>query len=242
MMSYLFGEDSRGMAYDEVGYHGTRQVYRDSIFQDGFLPSIGDKHWLGDGVYFFTEVFHAYKWRYDACQAKAWQRGLPFALDCCIFRVRVHTSEERVFDLTKFVHDNELKEVLTRIEALKPRTRWADKAVAEGVVLNYIFNHLTVYRNQYDVVKALFQWKSAMPRCSDAKLPADLPQMQICVKNQQTPSGEPTIHDVVEYAYTAEIPTLEALRKKFRSMQVAPGSYIGRKRKRNKDTDKYRKP
>lgn len=37
------------------GFHGTDNDNVDSILQDGFKISSGDKDWLGDGCYFFVE-------------------------------------------------------------------------------------------------------------------------------------------------------------------------------------------
>lgn len=37
------------------GYHGTEMKRVDSILTNGFVPSIGDKEWLGDGTYFFVK-------------------------------------------------------------------------------------------------------------------------------------------------------------------------------------------
>lgn len=35
------------------GFHGTDMKHVDSILEQGFMPSIGDGEWLGDGAYFF---------------------------------------------------------------------------------------------------------------------------------------------------------------------------------------------
>lgn len=37
------------------GFHGTNLECVDSILNDGFKPSSGNREWLGDGVYFFVE-------------------------------------------------------------------------------------------------------------------------------------------------------------------------------------------
>lgn len=39
-----------------VGYHGTRKTLVPSILKDGFLPSINEYDWLGDGIYFFQDA------------------------------------------------------------------------------------------------------------------------------------------------------------------------------------------
>jgi hypothetical protein len=232
------------MVYNEIGYHGTEQANCESILQDGFRPSSGERHWLGDGVYFFTEAFYAYKWRYDKCQADAEERGGKPKLDCYIIKAQIHTSEERVFDLTKFIHHYEFQEWLEKIETLKPRSRWARKAVPEGVVLNYLFNESgdKEYREQYDVVKAMFQWPSTAYRPDGAKLPPGLPQMQLCVKNERTPSGELTIQDIAVYDYRRESVHFETLRQSFEAQKrQGPRPYPGKRRNYDSGTGRYRK-
>lgn len=46
-----------------LAHHGTCKYYKKRIDENGFAPSRGTKHWLGDGVYFFRE---------DEEQAKTW--------------------------------------------------------------------------------------------------------------------------------------------------------------------------
>ncbi len=36
------------------GFHGTDMKHVDSILRGGFIPSLGDNEWLGDGAYFFV--------------------------------------------------------------------------------------------------------------------------------------------------------------------------------------------
>ena len=36
-------------------YHGTTLESARSILAEGFAYSLGNEHWLGDGVYFFAE-------------------------------------------------------------------------------------------------------------------------------------------------------------------------------------------
>ena len=45
------------------GYHGTLKQYKEAIVSGGFKPSKGQKHWLGEGIYFFRD---------DKRQAEVW--------------------------------------------------------------------------------------------------------------------------------------------------------------------------
>lgn len=59
MKKLFFGDDTTVMK----AYHGTSLKNAESIMENGFWPSVGEKHWLGDGVYFFRE---------DDVQAQVW--------------------------------------------------------------------------------------------------------------------------------------------------------------------------
>ena len=44
-------------------YHGTTKACAYSILNSKKMnPSTGDRHWLGDGIYFYEEEFYAYNW------------------------------------------------------------------------------------------------------------------------------------------------------------------------------------
>jgi hypothetical protein len=50
-----------------IGYHGTDSENVDNILNSNFNPSVGDRHWIGDGIYFFIDgisdpVINAIKW------------------------------------------------------------------------------------------------------------------------------------------------------------------------------------
>ncbi len=50
-----------------TGWHGTDEKNADQILKDSFRESRGNKHWLGEGVYFFTDGVgdpsgHAQNW------------------------------------------------------------------------------------------------------------------------------------------------------------------------------------
>ena len=87
------------------GFHGTDKANVSSILDEGFIPSKGDKHWLGDGSYFFLEGLN----RFPENQAKQWaiveawdsktksNRYLSYAVIEC----SIQTDDEHFLDLTK---------------------------------------------------------------------------------------------------------------------------------------------
>lgn len=46
-----------------VGYHGTTEDGGNGILKNGYNPSVGNKEWLGKGIYFYYDFNDAYKWR-----------------------------------------------------------------------------------------------------------------------------------------------------------------------------------
>lgn len=86
-------------------YHGTRADLVETILKNGFNPSIGDDHWLGDGTYFFVDGITgsdpkdaAEKWAVAQAYDKAQNRNLyqRYAVLGCLIEV----DEEKVLDLT----------------------------------------------------------------------------------------------------------------------------------------------
>jgi hypothetical protein len=47
-----------------IGYHGTEEQYVDDILKKGFTHHFREDHWLGQGIYFYTD-FQLAKWWAD---------------------------------------------------------------------------------------------------------------------------------------------------------------------------------
>lgn len=52
--------------YNEVGYHSTYIIYKDSILKNGFNKSNKNDDWLGEGVYFWDNENNALWWKQNA--------------------------------------------------------------------------------------------------------------------------------------------------------------------------------
>lgn len=62
-----------------TGYHGTNKVAAKNIIREAsFKKSIGEKHWLGDGIYFYEKNEDALDWNYDG------ESGSETVLHCII--------------------------------------------------------------------------------------------------------------------------------------------------------------
>lgn len=52
--------------YEEILFHGTDLSRGQKMIKwKNMFNSEGDRHWLGDGTYFYEDDFYAYKWIRD---------------------------------------------------------------------------------------------------------------------------------------------------------------------------------
>jgi len=195
--------------YEAEVYHGTDSESAESILSNGMNPSRGDKHWLGDGCYFYEEDFHAYKWIWYLKNNNNRKRNVPYIRKgdilkhFSIIKATISSQKSRVFNLDhalpKLAFERAYKWINSQIaENQELRKRLNEEGVcAEGVVLNYMFESLG-YDEKYDVVKALFPYKlkrhfEIEERLEDAEKPikdktyrlAFVPEIQICVRNNE---------------------------------------------------------
>ena len=75
------------------GYHGTLMGNAKRIQQEGFLPSTKEIEWLGEGIYFFTELGNAKYW------AKQQQKKLKFVDLPVVLCVEIVTDSAGLLDL-----------------------------------------------------------------------------------------------------------------------------------------------
>lgn len=182
------------MSYGEVLYHGTYKESAKSITAGNFEPSEGDNHWLGDGVYFYEEKFHAFKWEWYKCPKSKKKDKNYLKNRVAIITTKVNCDKSRVFNLDKIEHkliyERAYKHINTKIKKLNELN---DRDCAEGVVLNFMFKKLW-YAKKYDIVRALFP----IPHSKYSKIVDKewnvhikekthrltfMPEVQVCVKN-----------------------------------------------------------
>jgi len=167
-----------------VGYHGTTAKNAESILESGrFRHSSGNRHWLGDGVYFFAEEIHAYVWNRDHCKSALKDISAAMLLERYAI-LKATLKDNRVFDLDTVECKLLFEEAYTRAcNKLRKAPEVRCGEYAEGVVLNLMFTHMDFDRD-YDVVAATFRIKGNRYDSSpfQMRLPG-IPQRQICVKN-----------------------------------------------------------
>ena len=86
------------------GFHGTSFESAASVIRQGYKPSVNDRDWLGDGVYFFTEglsktpIHQAEEW----AKAQSWDKehhAYKYA-KLSVLKSHIAVDEERLLDLT----------------------------------------------------------------------------------------------------------------------------------------------
>jgi hypothetical protein len=182
-------------------FHGTDKVSCSKIFKTKlFRFSLGDKHWLGDGAYFYEDDFYAYRWcifRYkDEHTGKLTIQELLENYD--IIKANAQVQKERVFDLDKpeprSLYDITFEEIKNRKELIK---RFEKVEAVEGVVLNYMFNELN-FLNDYDLIRATFIRNQKNYRHISTRIGYTC-EVQLCVRNPLI------IKDVECYKYDTHI-------------------------------------
>lgn len=178
-------------------YHGSNRVRGEKILKNKKLKlSRGTRHWLGDGVYFFTEGFYSYKWIVDMFKRKFTDENLTYYKlnkHYLILKGKMEVKEERVFDLTKSEHKVIFDMVLKEI---KNKRKAPDDAMPEGIVLNYMFEELQ-YKEKFDIVKALFIFNKSKYNFKNRL--GYMPQEQICIKNKEV------VKNIKEYDFKEKI-------------------------------------
>ncbi|AAB98351.1 hypothetical protein MJ_0359 [Methanocaldococcus jannaschii DSM 2661] len=173
-------------------YHGTDRKSAEKIMESKeILPSQGDNHWLGDGIYFYEEEFHAFKWIWY--KEKNRNRLLK---NFAIIKAEVICEESRIFDLTKIEHKLLFDMMYKLINTTKLRLdKLRGDMCAEGVVINYMFKNKELgYNKRFDIVRALFpipvkKYQKIENREKNKKYKERthrltfMPEIQVCVKN-----------------------------------------------------------
>lgn len=210
--------------YKEKLFHGSNKIRGNQLIDNGRMEiSRGDNHWLGDGSYLFAEDFQAYKWIVDMFKARYSMESLNYnslLSHYLILQCQVSTNKKRVFDLTKSEHkiafDNVHKE-------LSKKKKIPLDDVAEGVILNYMFNELG-FDEEFDLVRAVFCMNKDHYRNIKTRL-GFMPQEQICIKNLDV------VKDIKNYNFKDRIKNFDVLMNNYYYSGTKPKKQTYDKRK-----------
>ena len=183
------GKVGRGMYY-----HGTTKDSAEIIVNTQCVKSsIGNDHWLGDGIYFYINVEYAFRWiliKYTNNFKNEFAKDYENIYDkYSILSASINIRPERLFSMEDINHRLlfiETKMALSKKAEGSKRysEKVKNKTIVDGVVFNYLFK-FEEYGKKYDAVKAVFPISYI---CDDSRMEY-LPEPQICVKNSEIISG-----------------------------------------------------
>lgn len=159
-------------------YHGTNTESGKQIIDSQImLPSTGSRHWLGDGIYFFRDSKHAYRWILIEAEKKDLSNRL--LKHFMIVEAEVNLEEDRLLDLDELENWEELNNVKKMMKKTREKyNSFSDDKFADGFLINFMFEKLN-YRDDYDAVKFTYGINSDTNEFFRCKMP----QYQICIKN-----------------------------------------------------------
>jgi hypothetical protein len=86
-----------GVCLECVLYHGTDKKYANDIISNGFVVKENRRHWLGNGIYFFTDEALARWWTTNPSKKFGHNISSP-AIIQCVFA----SDDDTILDLRKF--------------------------------------------------------------------------------------------------------------------------------------------
>lgn len=160
-------------------YHGTPKDKAEKIIcEKCFNESKGDRHWLGDGVYFYRDLFYAVRW--IRCLDK--NRTSNLFENYSILAVELNVDKERIFSFFNPEHKLLFYSVLEACNE-KMKSLNLKNEIVDGVILNIMFKKMK-YGNDYDMIEAAFVHEDKKMGNFNSRL-CYFPEIQFCVKNDE---------------------------------------------------------
>lgn len=172
---------------NEIGYHATSIKNANSILNSEFHKSISTKekmHWLGDGVYFFTDIAWAVQWNMNELKKKK-NKGKSIN-EFTIIESLIEANNNYVFDLSSVIGKVTLsilkEELINRLQAEKKEDLLKQ---INNRSLKFLMNILDDYGflNKYYIVKATYIDKREVEKVHYSDDFILKVQCQICVRN-----------------------------------------------------------
>lgn len=165
-------------------YHGSERTRGNEIIKTQQMKiSQGDRHWLGDGAYFYKECAYAYRWIHLMCEevkGKDFQEK-DIIENYMILQADINLQKERLFDLDNQEHNfdfNTTREILEK--ELSKSEKYTHKRITDGTVINIMFKEMG-YQEQYDAIQYYFD--TDVKGHTNSKI--RLREYQLCVKNTE---------------------------------------------------------
>lgn len=171
-------------------YHTTAKKREKSILKNGFYKSKGQNQWLGEGVYFYKDIYYAVQWGFLGVVKGQIIDINEFKDKCSILSLELNCEECNVLDLNtpdgyeiflwfkdhikSIFSEEEAKEILSKGDAYLIYTlEQLEK------------DHAIELISKYDIVIAEYD-KDVYKKNRDNKLISDFngcKERQVCVKN-----------------------------------------------------------
>lgn len=171
----------------ETGYHATSVKNANSILNSEFHKSISTKekmHWLGDGVYFFTDIAWATQWNINELKKK--KNKSKNINEFTIIESLIEANKDYVFDLSSVIGKVTLsilkEELIKKLQAEKKEDLLQQ---INNRSLKFFMNILDDYGflNKYYIVKATYIDKREAEKVHHSDDFILKVQCQICVRN-----------------------------------------------------------
>lgn len=173
----------------EIGYHATSNENAKSIIEIGFKKSISTpqkKHWLGDGVYFFTDIYWAVEWNIN--QLKREENYTKNIEDYTVLSSKIFYNEDDLLDLSSKEGKELLKYLMERLEdLLYSHGKISTVNKLDKKSKKFIVNLLEDYGffENFGIIKATYIKQSEMKNVRyDDDFIMNI-QCQICVKDNE---------------------------------------------------------
>lgn len=172
---------------NETGYHATSVRNSQKILKNGFDKSVSNqnkKHWLGDGVYFFTDIAWAVQWNINALKKKVNKNKTKE--DFTILKSNIEVEDSYFLDFSS-IEGEEILEYLKDgiIKKLKEENR--DDLIDEinNRSSKFLINLLDDYGllDDYYVLKATYIDRRKLNNINYSDDFILNSQCQICVRN-----------------------------------------------------------
>lgn len=131
-----------------IGFHGTTQESAKGIVANGFADSLGNEHWLGNGVYFFVEGVGyqpdraAELW----AQYRAYKQHSQF---CALIVSKIVVEDRKLLDLSTY-EGIRILNYIQRKSAQKLATIGRGVGYVDGFLVNFARDEMGL---EIDVVK-----------------------------------------------------------------------------------------
>lgn len=187
---------------ESVVYHGTTKNNAETVLRERkFNASNGNRHWLGNGVYFYTQEYFSYRWVYNMCKSERKKKRKDCVSKCdetkCLDDIfdkysilvsRICLSENKVLDLDSIDGRVWLHRMLKEFYETVNEILEDDKKYMLGTLINFVFNEPEIadyYRELYHVIACSFNtfnhikyrgWRLGLRFISER---------QLCVRNSE---------------------------------------------------------